>query len=116
MGASVKESKRKTKNVSFAVIIKKITFKETALCYSNLSIKNQKYKEDHSMLNQDQMNYLKNRVNHTELAEEIIRINDKLYFYLKKKEFLIKKQNFYSELLDEKMLNSALEILPQAFK
>lgn len=79
-------------------------------------IKNQKYEEDQSLLTQDQISYLEKRVNHAKLAEKIAEINNKVYFYIKRKEYLIKKHNFCSELLDEKMLDCALEILPQAFK
>ena len=79
-------------------------------------IKNQKFKYDQSLLTQDHISYLEKRIKHVELAEEIAKINDKVFLYIKRKEYQIKKHNFYSELLDEKILDCALEILPQAFK
>lgn len=79
-------------------------------------IKNLTYEEDRSLLDEHHITYLENRIIHADLAEEIAKINDKVFSYIKRKEYLIKKHNFYSELLDEKMMDCVLEILPQAFK
>ncbi|CAO1304136.1 unnamed protein product [Diamesa serratosioi] len=68
------------------------------------------------MLGEEQRAYLEKKINHAELADDIAKINNQVYFYIKRKEYLIKKHNFYSELLDERLLECALEILPRGFK
>lgn len=78
-------------------------------------IQNQKFEENPGNFSQNQITFLDNKLKYAELGEEIANINDKVFSYIKRKEYLVKKYNFYTELLDEKILECALEILPQAF-